>query len=647
VLTRVRFALSAFPLSARSRLDALTGSGDAGDVTDRSAAGASGANDGSGGGGGGGGAEGDSGESSSGDDAEDVDALSPCSAPNSLTTDTGAAAARRWAFWRSRGAASGAVPPAAPPAPKAPAALGLRPLALPRVDSALSDVYATPMGASSDALHRFNGSTVSLWDGAAAATADTSFADDADAVASPRLPGGGALSPAHLFPGCVRMSLCGDDAADGAFERGAVSKDAFAADAAATLADPRLRLRLAGGPPAPLVDVMAPLPALLAYGPAHADAQAAAAAADAVPSVSETAIPAAAAAAAAAATAAPPPPEAPSRRGRRRLRPSMCELSFLSLREGRNVVTFVLNSSVWGRQEVNAQAFVWPHSARVVISDIDGTITKSDFMGHVMPIIGRDWAHDGVTALYNGIAANGYHMAFLSARSVGQADTTRSYLRGLRDNAAPGGAGGAGGGAPMAPGPVILAPDGITTALVRELIRRAPAEFKIACLTDIRALFPPEWNPFYAGFGNRGSDVVSYAAVGVPRGRTFTINPRGELACEACRHTRTFTLPSLAALIHEFFPPVVGAGAAMPLGAHGEAAAEGGGAGGASVGAAPLVHPDFGDVSFWHVSASEAYAAQLEQDPALAALLAEGARGAPVPGGAAPAGGAAAAASRA
>jgi hypothetical protein len=193
----------------------------------------------------------------------------------------------------------------------------------------------------------------------------------------------------------------------------------------------------------------------------------------------------------------------------------------------------------------------------------------------------------------------------------------------------------------MAPGPVILAPDGITTALVRELIRRAPAEFKIACLTDIRALFPAEWNPFYAGFGNRGSDVVSYAAVGVPRGRTFTINPRGELACEACRHTRTFTLPSLAALIHEFFPPVVGAGAAAPLGAGGgDAAADGGG--GASAGAAaPLVHPDFGDVSFWHVSASDALAAQLQDDPALAALLAEGARGAPVPGGAAPSGGAA------
>jgi phosphatidate phosphatase LPIN len=293
---------------------------------------------------------------------------------------------------------------------------------------------------------------------------------------------------------------------------------------------------------------------------------------------------------------------------RRRLRPSAAELSSLSLRDGRNILSFVLNTSLWGRQEVCAQAFLWSHSARIVISDIDGTITKSDLMGHVMPIIGRDWTHDGVAALYNSIAANGYQLAFLSARSVGQADTTRSYLRGLV-------AGGAAGGAPLAPGPVILAPDGITTALVRELIRRAPAEFKVACLSDIRDLFPADWNPFYAGFGNRGSDVVSYAAVGVPLGRTFTINPRGELACEACRHTRRFTLPALAELLHEFFPPVRGC-------VEGEAT---GTAGVAAQLAAP--RDEFGDASFWRRPPRD-----VADDPALAALLAQGAH-APTPGG--------------
>lgn len=37
----------------------------------------------------------------------------------------------------------------------------------------------------------------------------------------------------------------------------------------------------------------------------------------------------------------------------------------------------------------------------------------------------------------------------------------------------------------------------------REVIRRNPEEFKIACLKDIKALFPAGHSNFYAGFGNR------------------------------------------------------------------------------------------------------------------------------------------------
>lgn len=59
-------------------------------------------------------------------------------------------------------------------------------------------------------------------------------------------------------------------------------------------------------------------------------------------------------------------------------------------------------------------------------------------------------------------------------------------------------------------------------------VLRRPHEFKIRCLQDIRALFPPEWNPFYAGFGNRDTDEISYLTVGVPASKCFIINPQGE-----------------------------------------------------------------------------------------------------------------------
>lgn len=43
---------------------------------------------------------------------------------------------------------------------------------------------------------------------------------------------------------------------------------------------------------------------------------------------------------------------------------------------------------------------------------------------------------------------------------------------------------------------------------------------------DIRALFPSDYNPFYAGFGNRDTDELSYRKIGIPKGKIFIINPK-------------------------------------------------------------------------------------------------------------------------
>lgn len=43
---------------------------------------------------------------------------------------------------------------------------------------------------------------------------------------------------------------------------------------------------------------------------------------------------------------------------------------------------------------------------------------------------------------------------------------------------------------------------------------------------DIKACFPSDRNPFYAGFGNRDTDEFSYVKVGIPKGKIFIINPK-------------------------------------------------------------------------------------------------------------------------
>ena len=106
-------------------------------------------------------------------------------------------------------------------------------------------------------------------------------------------------------------------------------------------------------------------------------------------------------------------------------------------------------------------------------------------------------------------------MMYLSARALAQSEGTRVFLSGLRQN-----------GISLPNGPIFLSPDGLLPAFYREVIQRKPEEFKIACLEDIKFLFPEDWNPFYAGFGNRHSDQLAYHTIGIDDSRIFTINPK-------------------------------------------------------------------------------------------------------------------------
>lgn len=226
--------------------------------------------------------------------------------------------------------------------------------------------------------------------------------------------------------------------------------------------------------------------------------------------------------------------------------PTSEQLTSLNLKKGKNVVTFSFTTELQGKQQVDARIFLWKWDTRIVISDVDGTITKSDVLGHVMPLMGMDWSHTGVTHLFSAIKENGYQLLFLSARSILQASTTRQFLISLKQD-----------GKALPEGPIVISPDGLFPSLYREVIRRAPHEFKISCLEDIKALFPRDHNPFYAGFGNRETDELSYLKVGIPKGKIFTINPKGEVVVNRRVDAKSYT--SLHALVHDMFPetPVI------------------------------------------------------------------------------------------
>ncbi|OVA15800.1 Lipin [Macleaya cordata] len=227
--------------------------------------------------------------------------------------------------------------------------------------------------------------------------------------------------------------------------------------------------------------------------------------------------------------------------------PTSEQLASLNLKEGRNMITFTFSTAMLGKQQVDARIYLLKWNTRIVVSDVDGTITKSDVLGQFMPLVGKDWSQTGVAHLFSAIEENGYKFLYLSARSVSQAYLTRQFLINLKQD-----------GKALPDGPVVISPDGLFPSLFREVIRRAPHEFKIACLEDIKALFPPDCNPFYAGFGNRDTDELSYLKVGIPKGKIFTINPKGEVVVNRRVDSKSYT--SLHALVNGMFPAMTSAG---------------------------------------------------------------------------------------
>ncbi|XP_038884861.1 phosphatidate phosphatase PAH2-like isoform X2 [Benincasa hispida] len=155
------------------------------------------------------------------------------------------------------------------------------------------------------------------------------------------------------------------------------------------------------------------------------------------------------------------------------LSPTSEQLASLNLKEGGNTITFTFYTAVLGKQQVDARIYLWKWNTRIVISDVDGTITKSDVLGQFMPFVGMDWSQTGVTNLFSAIKENGYQLLFLSARSISQAYHTRQFLFNLKQD-----------GKALPEGPVVISPDGLFPSLYREVIRRAPHEFKIACLEE-------------------------------------------------------------------------------------------------------------------------------------------------------------------
>ncbi|XP_078503912.1 phosphatidate phosphatase LPIN1 isoform X1 [Lissotriton helveticus] len=224
------------------------------------------------------------------------------------------------------------------------------------------------------------------------------------------------------------------------------------------------------------------------------------------------------------------------------LRLTSDQLKSLKLKNGPNDVVFSVTTQYQGTCRCEGTIYLWNWDDKIVISDIDGTITRSDTLGHILPTLGKDWTHQGIAKLYHKVSENGYKFLYCSARAIGMADMTRGYLHWVNER-----------GTVLPQGPVLLSPSSLFSALHREVIEKKPETFKIQCLTDIKNLFYPNLEPFYAAFGNRPTDVYSYKEVGVSLNRIFTVNPKGELIQEHAK-TNISSYVRLCEVVDHVFP---------------------------------------------------------------------------------------------
>ncbi|KAJ3270988.1 Nuclear elongation and deformation protein 1 [Terramyces sp. JEL0728] len=225
------------------------------------------------------------------------------------------------------------------------------------------------------------------------------------------------------------------------------------------------------------------------------------------------------------------------------LRLTSDQLNSLGLEDGPNTIQFTVNSGFQGKAVTQAKIYLWNYDDQIVISDVDGTITKSDVLGHVFTMVGKDWTHEGVANFYTSIAKNGYHFLYLTSRAIGQAGYTREYLAKVEQNQFQ-----------LPEGPILLSPDRLVQAFTREVIQRKPQEFKIQCLRDIKKLFGDRL-PFFAGFGNRITDAMSYKSVDIPASKIFTIDPTGQVKLELMTNYNT-TYTKLNETVDQLFPPM-------------------------------------------------------------------------------------------
>lgn len=204
------------------------------------------------------------------------------------------------------------------------------------------------------------------------------------------------------------------------------------------------------------------------------------------------------------------------------LTPTNEEIQGMKLQKGFNTVHFVKRSpdNYECIEEVaTCNLFLWNSYEKLVLCDVDGTITKTDLRGIFCVNVLKNYryTHPGIASLLTAVTDQGYKLVYLTARAITQGDKTRRFIQHIEQEKL----------SKMPQGPIITSYNTFSHSAIREYLFGRSDSFKIGAVKMIKDLFPDGANPIVAGFGNKVSDHQAYLSIGIAPEKIFIIDKEG------------------------------------------------------------------------------------------------------------------------
>ncbi len=239
--------------------------------------------------------------------------------------------------------------------------------------------------------------------------------------------------------------------------------------------------------------------------------------------------------------------------------PSRKILSLFNLEYGKNHIHCV---HVNTKSSVSFHIWVYRPQDRLVIMDIDGTITKSDVTGYITTVFmgTYSYVHEGIVDFLNYVKSKyNYHIVYLTARPNAHRKPTSDLLRGVQQTPLKDfGTTAISSVSPfegdssdkedislkstrreidrtrLPDGPLLMNKDRIMLALFREVVLKDTVFAKCDVLSQISEAFRgagmTSLSPFALGVGNKEHDALAYNSSGMSTNRIFLINPSSQLS---------------------------------------------------------------------------------------------------------------------